>query len=167
MKNLTKIYSKTLIALLALLGFSCVIVEDPMYGMPVMYGEPSAAFKAIGTVKDPDGKPVQGIRAVLKAPQSYHATDTAYTDLQGNFSLQVTAVNPRDSIHIELRDVDGTTNGLYADFDLPLDYSKENFVDGGEWFEGTATKDLGTITLDPVYAPEYGVAKVKNLKFKI
>ena len=103
--------------ILGLLGFaSC----EPM----LMYGTPHADFKALGTVKDEAGKPVEGIRVAVRQHRHYENTpnviydhndiyvdDTLFTDASGAWLLQRSVFDGPDDVTIVFEDIDGDAHG--------------------------------------------------------
>ncbi len=56
---------------LGLLGFS----SCSWLGIGLcMYGEPHADFKVLGTVRNEDGKPIEGIRVAIRGHRHYENT---------------------------------------------------------------------------------------------
>lgn len=106
---------------LGLLGFaSC---EKIGIGL-CMYGQPHADFKALGTVSDGSGKPVEGIRVAVRQHRHYensssviydqndtYEDDTLYTDQNGKFQLEKTVFSSPDDVTIVFEDIDGAENG--------------------------------------------------------
>ena len=151
MANITKTYTKILAALLAWLGFSSTLSGCMEYGAPV------ATYKAKGTVvSKTDKSPIPGIRAVFKRyPYDIEEQPCrrepiyADTDSKGVFRLLVKS-HHSDLFYIELTDVDGEKNGLFANKVIEADYSNEKFTGGdGNWYRGSAEKDLGIIEMEP------------------
>ena len=93
--------------ILGLLGFaSCLPV--------VMYGSPHADFKALGTVKDEAGKPIEGIRVAVRqtwgSNDPYHLDDTLFTDAKGDWTL-IGRDRVPDKVTVVLEDIDGEAHG--------------------------------------------------------
>ena len=98
MKNgITHIWRQLAAVMLGMLGFSSC--ERIGWGV-CMYGEPHADFKALGTVSDENGKPIEGIRVAIQQHRHYENTsgviydqndwyenDTLYTDDKGAYQL--------------------------------------------------------------------------------
>jgi len=164
MARVSRIYRMLISALLAFLGFSCVNVENvrnsgndvappvgiaPPVGVSpaaVEYGVPSATYKAKGVVvSESDNSPIKGIRAELKGN---FTIDTAYTDSEGFFSLKGSEF-PRQKLFVELTDVDGEANGLFAGMKIEADYTNKTFTGGGGWYRGEAEIDLEGIKMKP------------------
>ena len=138
-----------LTALLALLGFSSCkkIIEE--FGGPFylcMYGQPTANYKVIGEVKDPAGKPVEGIRVVVN-PGSAHPDyfkDTLYTDAKGQFQKENLTYSWPDEFKdgtIQFEDVDGDKNGSFKtkvlkSSELEVKQTKKG---DGAWYQGDFT----------------------------
>lgn len=91
--------------ILGLLGFaSC----EPL----IMYGSPHADFKALGTVKDEAGKPVEGIRVAVRQHRHYeNVDDTLFTDASGAWLLQRSVFDGPDDVTIVFEDIDGDAHG--------------------------------------------------------
>ena len=91
--------------ILGLLGFaSC----EPV----LMYGSPHADFKALGTVKDEAGKPVEGIRVAVRQHRHYeNVDDTLFTDASGAWLLQRSVFDGPDDVTIVFEDIDGDAHG--------------------------------------------------------
>lgn len=103
--------------ILGLLGFaSC----EPL----IMYGSPHADFKALGTVKDEAGKPVEGIRVAVRLHRHHENTpnviydhndiyvdDTLFTDASGAWLLQRSVFDGPDDVTIVFEDIDGDAHG--------------------------------------------------------
>ena len=111
----TKNVKSFLVAILGLLGFaSCDKVID-IGGVLCMYGQPHADFKALGSVKDETGKPVEGIRVSIAQKGLYtserDANDTVYTDAKGAFLVSKSVFSRPESVSIIFEDVDGAENG--------------------------------------------------------
>jgi putative lipoprotein (rSAM/lipoprotein system) len=151
MVRISKIYRIIISALLALLGFSCGKFINNGYAE---YGTPSATYKAKGVVvSETDDSPIEGIRTVFKSYYTYDDTyddiDAAYTDSNGFFFLRSDDVR-RQKLYVELIDVDGEENGLYAPMEIEADYTNETFTgSSGNWYKGEAEIDLGTIRMKP------------------
>ena len=106
---------------LGLLGFSSC--EWLGIGL-TMYGEPHADFKAIGTVKDEAGKPVEGIRVAVQQHRHYensesviydqndwYDNDTLFTDSNGKYELVRSVFSVPNRVTIVFEDIDGEENG--------------------------------------------------------
>lgn len=106
---------------LGLLGFS----SCSWLGIGVcMYGEPHADFKAIGTVKDNVGNPVEGIQVAIKQHRHYENTssviydqndwydaDTVFTDSSGSYELTRSVFSEPHNVTVVFEDIDGEENG--------------------------------------------------------
>ena len=106
---------------LGLLGFS----SCEWLGIGVcMYGEPHADFKAIGTVKDNAGKPVEGIQVAIKQHRHYannenviydqndwYDNDTVYTDSNGKYEMVRSVFEAPHDVTVVFEDIDGDANG--------------------------------------------------------
>ena len=106
---------------LGLLGFS----SCEWLGIGVcMYGEPHADFKAIGTVTDNAGKPVEGIRVAVQQHRHYensdsviydqndwYDNDTIFTDSNGKYELVRSVFSSPNRVTVVFEDIDGEENG--------------------------------------------------------
>ena len=108
-------------AALGLLGFS----SCGWLGIGVcMYGEPHADFKAIGSVTDQSGKPIEGIRVAVQQHRHYensesviydqndwYDNDTLFTDSEGKYELVRSVFSAPNMVTIVFEDIDGEENG--------------------------------------------------------
>ena len=117
-KNIFRSLAATL---LGLLGFSSC--EWIGIGL-TMYGEPHADFKAIGTVTDETGKPIEGIRVAVQQHRHYensesviydqndwYDNDTLFTDSKGRFELERSVFDVPNRVSVVFEDIDGEENG--------------------------------------------------------
>ena len=159
MALISKLYTKILAALLAWLGFSGTVVSCNGIGGygGDEYGVPSATFKAKGVVvSETDNTPIQGIRAELLEKYSgtsedrfYNIGVPAFSNSNGDFNVGGRSF-PREVLYVELTDVDGDENGLFASKVVEADFRNVTFTDGsGNWNRGKAEIDLGTIKMTP------------------
>ena len=112
MKNAVKqIWKYLATGILGLLGFaSC---GKNLVDTLVMYGQPYADFKALGTVSDEHGTPIKGIRVSVRlkySPWSQDMETTLYTDDKGDYQF-ITEVFDVPPVTITFDDVDGEENG--------------------------------------------------------
>ena len=151
MKNgIKSIWKQLAAAVLGLLGFaSCDKMED-FGGYLVMYGQPHADFKAQGTVKDQDGKPIKGIRVAIER-HNYHPNtagviydknhwyehDTLYTDDKGVYQLNLSVFEGPDDVKVVFEDIDGKENG--GEFSSATVTPKVSHVKKGDnlWYGGS------------------------------
>ena len=122
MKNgITHIWRQLAAVMLGMLGFSSC--ERIGWGV-CMYGEPHADFKALGTVSDENGKPIEGIRVAIQQHRHYENTsgviydqndwyenDTLYTDDKGAYQLIRSVFESPNDVKIVFEDIDGEENG--------------------------------------------------------
>ena len=139
-------------ALLGLLGFSsCQKIIDVFGGEGggshyAMYGQPTANYKVIGEVKDPAGKPIEGIRVVV-APGPDHPSwnnDTLYTDAKGQFQKERIRFSWPDEFKggtVQFEDVDGDKNGSFKTKVLQRSELevKQTAKGDGVWYGGDYT----------------------------
>ena len=141
-------------SVLALLGFGSCNKEDIIDNGLAMYGQPTALYRVIGTVKDSSKKPVQGIRVVI-APSHYSQedNDTLYTDAAGRFEkdqLKYSWPDELKNVTVRFEDVDGAENGSYRTKELKRsDIQVEQADKGKAWFGGWFT-----VTADAVLEKE-------------
>ena len=154
MTHITKIFRKTLVGLLSLLGFSCFFYNTPDYGV-AEYGVPSAAYKAKGVVvSDETSLPIEGIQARLIRKYEYFTEEQVYeidittTDHTGSFFLEGWEF-PKLVLYVELSDIDGDENGSFITKVIEADFTNATFTGGNGWYVGTAQIDLGTIRMQP------------------
>lgn len=158
--NKLSLISKIMTAGLALLGFaSCDSDSNGDGGEAPEYGAPSAAFRVTGRVVDKEtSDPVEGIRAVMVRRQNgvlnKYESDTLYTSADGIFDLKVYSWPGPSEFLLEIKDVDGETNGNYATKETDIVFENPAFTDGsGSWYEGQVTEEVGDIVIEQV-APE-------------
>lgn len=141
-----------LTALLGLLGFSSCDPDDPIGGWGrAEYGQPHANYKVLGEVKDPDGKPIEGIRVVVD-PGSAHPDyfkDTLYTDAKGQFQKDQLKYSWPDEFkdgQVKFEDVDGADNGSFKTKELKAsDLSvKQDKKGDNRWYDGDFTITANT-----------------------
>lgn len=153
-QKVNTLYRIILGALMGILGFSSCGKDglNPFSGggdARCMYGQPSATFKLVGTVKDEAGKPVKGIRVIYNPyadkdiNEVKYYLDTLYTDASGKFSSDRLKYSwPEIPAHeLIVSDVDGATNGEYKDEKVPAARIKSSHSKQGSngWYEGTFT----------------------------
>ena len=141
-------------SVLALLGFGSCNKENIIDNGLAMYGQPTALYRVIGTVKNASKKPVQGIRVVI-APSHYSKedNDTLYTDAAGRFEkdqLKYSWPDELKNVTVRFEDVDGAENGSYRTKELKRsDIQVEQADKGKGWFSGWFT-----VTADAVLEKE-------------
>ncbi len=141
-----------LAALLGVLGFSSCgkimdVIEDGGGGsFLAMYGQPHANYKVIGEVKDPTGKPIEGIRVVV-SPGSDHPSwynDTLYTDSKGQFQKEQIRFSWPDEFKdgtVKFEDIDGAEKGSFKTKELKRSELevKQTAKGKGAWYQGDFT----------------------------
>ncbi|MDR0830989.1 MAG: radical SAM-associated putative lipoprotein [Prevotellaceae bacterium] len=130
MKKTISFYSKILAGLLGLLGFTYCSLPTPTYGMP------PDEHKIIGTVTDKEtGEPIENI-AFIDKQMAWGTTvldaDTIYADANGQVKFWCNG-----NLYLDVKDLDGETNGLYNDTSIVMEYSDIPFVFKGENQYGT------------------------------
>ncbi len=143
MRIFTKIYSRLLGVLLAMLGVtSCE--PDKRDELPLAYGTPVASFSISGKVVNSAGEPVEGIKVGVDA--LLHSSQTT-TKADGSFDYTSVVGSPNDEVRITFTDIDGAQNGEYKET-VHAVVMKGKYQDGnGAWDYGTATIDVQDITL--------------------
>jgi putative lipoprotein (rSAM/lipoprotein system) len=152
-----------LAGLMMVLGYSCskeskisgvdeiIQIEDPNTGegIAVAYGVPHAVYKLMGTVKDEDGKALEGIRVII--PELNNCTkifehnvrkiernDTLITNEEGAYNFEV-GWDANDSLQIKLKVEDPQER--FEVVNDSVKYSSSELSDDGEgWVVGTRTK---------------------------
>ncbi len=144
--------------LMTILGFSGC---ESIFETTVEYGQPYSEYKLVGEVKSTEGKPVKGIRVIVK-PYVENTSqevldwdrDTLYTDADGKFSKDVlkhTWPNKMKGSTIVFDDIDGPENG--GEFESKTLTDKEFTVEqmkkgDGRWYDGDFLVTANT-TLSP------------------
>ena len=121
MRMVKNVWRQVAAVILGLLGFSSCIKIG--WGT-VEYGQPHADFKALGTVTDEAGKPIEGIRVAIRQHRHYANTsdviydkndwyedDTLYTDDKGAYLLNRSVFAAPQDVTIVFEDVDGEEHG--------------------------------------------------------
>lgn len=136
-----KLEHRLLSGALLLLGFTaCGEVADE-------YGTPIVDFQVKGRVTSEDGKPLQGIQAVVKGYYSYqkedgtevYENDTVYTDADGRFVSHKASTGWVDSEQLVLHDIDGEANGgTFKSDSLKLTGMDRKQIKKGDkhWYQG-------------------------------
>ena len=132
--------------LMTILGFSGC---EGIFETRAEYGQPYAEFKLVGEVKSEEGKPIKGIRVIVKPYIAYTEQqyldwnrDTLFTDAEGKFSkekLKHTWPNEMKGSTIIFEDIDGPENG--GEFVSKTLNDKEFTVEqvkkgSGNWYDG-------------------------------
>ena len=139
--NGKSIYKSLMVSVLGILGFaSCekaIDVIDDGGGL-CMYGQPHADFKAVGTVKDKSGKPIEGIRVAIRQtiPYSSEQKDTVYTDSKGEYLFDAVTFNGPSSVRIVFEDIDGAANGGEFDKTEATPAVKQTKKGDNAWYNG-------------------------------
>ena len=148
-KRIDRIWKQLAAVVLGLLGFaSCGKEAGIEYGL-AMYGQPHAYFKAIGSVKDASGKPIEGIRVAITR-HNYHPNtpgviydqnhwyyyDTLFTDSKGAFQLSESIFEGPDDVTVVFEDLDGEEHG--GDFKSVTTTPSVKQTDKGDglWYGG-------------------------------
>jgi len=141
MKNrLLKTYDKLLLALLGFFPFfsGC---DEPR----VEYGMPTADYKFKGTVTDNQtNMPVENLQVTIQSHDLYEmANDTVFTDSNGKYSFEYTALAYEDlSFKLKVEDIDGTVNGgsyLAKEDSVTLGESNWDKSESDGWYVGKVT----------------------------
>ncbi len=136
--SITPTINKLILALLALLGFSC-IPDDPK----LEYGMPSADYKAYGSIIDEST--LEKLSNIQVAMQG----DTVYSDENGNYEIKAVNLSQSQMVTIDFEDINGSLNGVYLPKDTLVDFSDVDFTNGdGGWYSGEKTKEIN-IELSP------------------
>ena len=132
-----------------LLGFSSC-GENIFYGGGVIceYGMPTVDYRVIGEVTDEAGKPLSGIRVIVKDKYLHHKDgdkytynhegDTVYTDAKGAFQSAKIQSGGIYEQRVVFDDMDGEANGgEFSSIDMSIkDLDSKRIKKGDGWYEG-------------------------------
>ena len=150
-KRINSIWKHLAAAILGLLGFASCGKEEAIEQQQflAMYGQPHAYFKAIGSVKDEKGKPIEGIRVSITRHNYYPNTtgvtwehnnqygyDLTYTDSKGAYQLIESIFKCPDNVVIVFEDVDGEDHGGYFESVRTTPSIKQLEKGDGMWYGG-------------------------------
>lgn len=124
----------------------------------LMYGVPTMDYVLKGRVIDKEGKPVKGMQVILvnqtvdisptnmdegnQFVRDYITNASDTTDAEGTFECHMKDV-PIETQHVIVRDIDATSNGIYEDQMMEVNFTKEDqTTEGSGWYVGTRTKDV-------------------------
>jgi len=140
MKNLKiellKKHNRLISFLLAILGFSAVcVLNGCAYGTPVEYGVPNASFIVKGNViSEKDSMIIPHIRVFM-------GNDSTYTDESGNYQIEINNFPETQSYLLKFKDIDGSLNGEYQDFETIVEFKDPQFTGGSDsWYAGRTEK---------------------------
>ena len=152
MKKIYTLYGKLLSLCLILLGFGACDGTN----MVDEYGAPSAKYRISGKVvaNDQEG---QAIREIKVSLTQYNGPDNpltpvlppVFTNDNGQFLIEGPAF-PLNTFVLQVEDIDGAENGSFANLTQGITFKSSDFTGGSGWYQGEATRDLGTIKLNPV-----------------
>lgn len=151
-RKVRTIYTSFLSFFLILLGFSgCGKDDSGLDDIMIEYGTPTATFKVVGKVtsKEAAEKGIKGIQVVMipNTDMEHIEGTTVLTDESGSFSVERYQV-PYPKIIMKFQDVDKEENGLFADKEITVEFTREDIIDSNRWHDVYATKDMGIIQLD-------------------
>ena len=113
------------------------------YGVPVEYGTPSATFKVHGKISNEDDNVIPGIRVMLWMDEGKHYADTAYTNAEGFYNVQIEDFPEEHNFEIEIDDIDGESNGSYNSLDTIVSFVNPEFENpSGDWYKGETSKEF-------------------------
>ena len=131
---------------LAMLGFAGC---ENAWNEADEYGSPSVDYRVIGEVTDEAGKPLSGIRVIVKDQYLYnkdgdyehtynHEGDTVYTDAQGAFQSAKIQSGGIYQQRVVFDDVDGEANGgEFRSVDMSIkDFDSKQIEKGDGWYDG-------------------------------
>ena len=149
-KRINSIWKQLAAVLLGLLGFASCGKEEAVEQGLVMYGQPHAYFKAIGSVKDEKGKPIEGIRVSITRHNYYPNTtgvvwqnnnqyeyDVLFTDSKGAYQLNESIFKGPDNVVIVFEDVDGEDHGGNFESVRTTPSVKQTEKGDGMWYGGS------------------------------
>ncbi|WP_299282061.1 radical SAM-associated putative lipoprotein [uncultured Porphyromonas sp.] len=127
--------------LLGWLGFaSCT---ESLGGGMAEYGTPTVDYEFKVRVTDQDAKPVEGLQVDLL---NGRGDKKELTDAQGKAELEgsYTGFRRDHQIVLEVKDIDGDTNGIIADQRDTIDIKESDFVSkgSGNWNNGKVKKEI-------------------------
>ncbi len=146
MKNERKSIWKILAtAVLGLIGFSsCVSVTEGLE----MYGQPHSDFKALGSVNDEKGNPIEGIRVAIQRHKGFGSkfdNDTVYTDSKGAYLLEKELFSAPDAVTVTFEDVDGEKNGGEFESATASPAIQQTKKGDGAWYSGTFQAEANAV----------------------
>ena len=147
--RIKRIWKQLAAAVLGVLGFASCNKEENIENMMVMYGQPYAAFKALGSVTDQSGKPIEGIRVAVTQHRHFANTyyvyydqndwyeyDTLYTDTKGVFLLNKDIFDAPTDVTIVFEDIDGDEHGgTFESAEVTPDITRKE--KGKGWYNGS------------------------------
>ena len=127
--------------LLGWLGFaSCT---ESLGGGMAEYGTPTVDYEFKVRVTDQDAKPVEGLQVDLL---NGRGDKKELTDAQGKAELEgsYTGFRGNHGVILEVKDIDGDTNGIVADQRDTIDIKESDFVSkgSGNWNNGKVEKEI-------------------------
>ena len=148
-KRIDTIWKLLAAAVLGLLGFASCGKEEAVEQILAMYGQPHAFFKAIGSVKDEKGKPIEGIRVSITR-HNYHPNtsdvtwvnnnsyeyDVLYTDSKGAYQLIESIFEGPDNVVLVFEDIDGDDHGGNFESVRTTPSVKQTEKGDGLWYGG-------------------------------
>ena len=131
---------------LAMLGFAGC---EKAWNGECEYGMPMVDYRVIGEVTDEAGKPLSGIRVIVKDKYLYnkdgddkhtynHEGDTVYTDAKGAFQSAKINSGGIYQQRVVFDDVDGEANGgEFSSIDMSIkDLDSKRIKKGDGWYDG-------------------------------
>lgn len=127
--------------------------------MRLMYGVPTMEFRIRGEVKNPKGKPVEGIRVNMlergmevkdgelqgdpKRVEEWLDGTSVATDGEGRFEINSSG-RPQEQVRLLVRDIDGKENGDYRNQVLEMKVTPEDMERTGDnrWNQGVFNKQV-------------------------
>jgi putative lipoprotein (rSAM/lipoprotein system) len=139
-------YNVIITALMALLGFSTAC--EPLGGTE--YGVPHARFIVKGKIVSSDGNiPVPGIKVRMQQDTNIRYYDSAFSETNGNYLVDVQDFPESQTYKIEFIDTDGTANGEFQTLDTVVEFKEPTFTGGsGSWDQGE-TQKIFNVALKP------------------
>ena len=134
------IWKQLATAILGLLGFASCGKVDNIDNFAAEYGQPHADFKALGTVADETGGPIEGIRVAITRHKRYQSDwyehDTLFTDDKGAYLLNETIFEGPDDVKIVFDDIDGEENGGSFESVESTPAVTQTKKGDGNWYDG-------------------------------
>jgi putative lipoprotein (rSAM/lipoprotein system) len=148
-KKLLKLWGMILAFFLGISGqFTC------LYGVIVEYGMPYAKFTINGKVQVINtGQAIPGILVSFQETSEINYATQSYTDGNGDYTIWFESTGAVDAdLTLVFEDVDEAANGSYADKEVIVSITPDNYVDttpGDDWDDGEGTRTVD-VELSPV-----------------
>ncbi len=143
-RKLLEKHNKLIVFLLSILGIggACTF-SGCEYGSPVEYGSPHATFKVHGKVSNENDAAIPGIRVRLWMDEGKYYADSAFTNSEGLYNVQIDDFPEEQNYEMEVDDIDGESNGSFNSLDTIVSFVNPEFENGGDsWYSGETSKEF-------------------------